>query len=180
MPMITASRGRLGRTTTSPHTSINSPSGSLALTVSPGWRVVGKAQFDINATAGAKATWEHVLKLDPADLEANILLGTIYQRLGDLESSTLALKRALDNKAIGQDQRAEAYALIGRNSKTRWRKEWESKPANERAHPRQSLVRPFTLKCRDAAALPSRLVPQRHRPRAELAPAHELQVDMLR
>jgi len=100
---------------------------------SPGWRVVGKAQFDINATAGAKATWEHVLKLDPADLEANILLGTIYQRLGDLESSTLALKRALDNKAIGQDQRAEAYALIGRNSKTRWRKEWESKPANERA-----------------------------------------------
>src|SRR5689334_10648202 len=100
---------------------------------SPGWRMVGKAQFDINATAGAKATWEHVLKLDAADLEANLLLGTIYQRLGDLDSSTLALKRALDDDAISQDQRAEAYALIGRNSKTRWRKEWESKPPNDRA-----------------------------------------------
>jgi hypothetical protein len=28
--------------------------------------------------------------------------------------------------------------------------------------------------------LPSRLVPDRHRPRAELQPAHELQVDTLR
>ena len=28
--------------------------------------------------------------------------------------------------------------------------------------------------------LPSRLVPHRHRPRAELQPAHERQVDMLR
>jgi hypothetical protein len=28
--------------------------------------------------------------------------------------------------------------------------------------------------------LPSRLVPHRHRPRAELQPAHELQVDTLR
>ena len=100
---------------------------------SSGYRLVGKAQFDLGATAGAKATWEHVLKLDPQDLEANLLLGTIYERLGDLESSTLALKRALENKDITGDQRAEAYALIGRNYKTRWRKEWESKPANERA-----------------------------------------------
>jgi len=100
---------------------------------SAGWRVVGKAQFDVDATAGAKATWEHVLRLDPQDLEANIRLGTIYERLGDLESSTQALNRALENKAISQNERAEAYALIGRNSKTRWRKEWESKPANERA-----------------------------------------------
>jgi hypothetical protein len=28
--------------------------------------------------------------------------------------------------------------------------------------------------------LPFRLIPHRHRPRAELQPAHELQVDMLR
>ena len=31
-----------------------------------------------------------------------------------------------------------------------------------------------------ASWLPSRLIPHRHRPRAELQPAHELQVDMLR
>ena len=100
---------------------------------SAGWRVVGKAQFDVNATAGAKATWEHVLRLDAQDLEANILLGTIYQRLGDLESSTQALERALQNPEISQRQRSEAYALLGRNSKTRWRNEWEAKPADERA-----------------------------------------------
>lgn len=100
---------------------------------SPGWRVVGKAQFDIDALASAKETWESVRELDPEDLEANIWLGTIYERLGDLVSSTQALERALNNKAINQDQRAEAYALVGRNSKTRWRKEWESKPVNERA-----------------------------------------------
>ncbi|HEX5964614.1 MAG TPA: tetratricopeptide repeat-containing protein [Pyrinomonadaceae bacterium] len=99
---------------------------------SPGWRVLGKAQFDIDALAGAKATWENVRKIDPDDLDANIALGTIYERLGDLVSSSQALERALNNKAINQDQRAEAYALIGRNSKSRWRKEWESKPANER------------------------------------------------
>jgi tetratricopeptide (TPR) repeat protein len=99
---------------------------------SAGWRVVGKAQFDVNATAGAKATWEHVLRLDAKDLESNIRLGTLYERLGDLESSTQALERALLNTAISQDERAEAYALIGRNSKTRWRREWESKPASER------------------------------------------------
>jgi len=31
-----------------------------------------------------------------------------------------------------------------------------------------------------ARCLPSRLIPHRHRPRAELQPAHELQVDTLR
>ena len=100
---------------------------------SKGWRVIGKAQFDINALAGAKATWENVRKLDPQDLDANIQLGTIYERLGDLTSSTQALDRALKNKEISQDQRAEAFALVARNSKSRWRKEWESKPAPERA-----------------------------------------------
>jgi hypothetical protein len=100
---------------------------------SPGWRVVGKAQFDLKATAGAKATWEHVLRLDGQDLEANIWLGTIYQRLGDLESSTQALERALQNPAISQRERSEANALLGRNSKQRWRNEWEAKPAAERA-----------------------------------------------
>jgi hypothetical protein len=100
---------------------------------SAGWRVIGKAQFDIDALAGAKETWENVRELERQDLDANIWLGTIYERLGDLVSSTQALERALNNKAINQDQRAEAYALIGRNSKTRWRKEWEAKPVNERA-----------------------------------------------
>jgi tetratricopeptide repeat protein len=99
---------------------------------SPGWCLAGKAQFDIDALGGAKTTWENVRKSEPQDLAANLWLGTIYQRLGDLVSSTQALDRALENKGISQDQRAEAYSLIGRNSKTRWRKEWEAKPVAER------------------------------------------------
>jgi hypothetical protein len=100
---------------------------------SQGWRLIGKAQFDINALAGAKVTWENVRKIDPQDLEANLRLGTIYQRLGDLVSSNQALDRALKNVAIDEDQRAEAYSLIGRNCKTRWRADWETKSAEERA-----------------------------------------------
>jgi hypothetical protein len=100
---------------------------------SQGWRLVGKAQFDVDALAGAKVTWENVRNIEPQDLDANIWLGTIYQRLGDLVSSNQALDRALKNKAINQDQRAEAYSLVGRNCKTRWRQAWESTAAGDRA-----------------------------------------------
>ncbi len=98
-----------------------------------GLRTVGIAQFDLNALAGAKVTWENVRKLEPNDLDANIRLGTIYERLDDLVSSTAALNRALENRAIKQNERAEAYSLLARNYKTRWRNEWESKPPAERA-----------------------------------------------
>ncbi|HUQ32404.1 MAG TPA: tetratricopeptide repeat-containing protein [Pyrinomonadaceae bacterium] len=98
-----------------------------------GWRTVGRAQFDIKSLVGAKETWEAVRKLNKDDLEANIRLGTIYERLGDLALSTQALERALGNPAIKRDERAEAYALMARNSKTRWREEWEAAPPSERA-----------------------------------------------
>src|SRR6185369_4018238 len=54
---------------------------------SRGWRTVGAAQFDINALAGGRTTWENIRKLEPEDLEGNIRLGTIYERLGDLVKS---------------------------------------------------------------------------------------------
>lgn len=119
----------------------NNEAGDLALIAyevkgfeweTPGWREIGKAQFDINAFNGAKTTWESIRKLEPQDLEANLRLGTIYERLGDLSRSTEALNRALENKSIEQNQRAEAYSLLGRNFKTRWRQDWESKPSDER------------------------------------------------
>jgi len=98
-----------------------------------GWRVVGAAQFDVNALNAAKTTWENIRNLEPQDLEANIRLGTIYERLDDLERSTAALNRALNNKKISANERAEAYSLLARNFKTLWRKDWESKPPDERA-----------------------------------------------
>jgi hypothetical protein len=98
-----------------------------------GWRAVGKAQFDMKAFGAAKVTWERVRKIEKDDLEANLLLGTIYERLGDLTRSTQALERALANPKINANQRAEAYSLMARNAKTRWRNEWEAAAPDERA-----------------------------------------------
>src|SRR5262249_56581211 len=53
-----------------------------------GLRAIGHAQFKLKAFEGAKETWEAVRNNDPNDLEANLLLGTIYERLGDLTRST--------------------------------------------------------------------------------------------
>jgi hypothetical protein len=97
-----------------------------------GWRTAGRAQFEIKAHPAARETWEKLLQLDRQDVEANLLLGSIYERLGDLPRSDEALARALKHKALKPTGRAEAYALLGRNAKTRWRAEWESEPAAER------------------------------------------------
>jgi tetratricopeptide (TPR) repeat protein len=97
-----------------------------------GLRVIGRAQFKLNAFEGAKETWEAVRKNDPDDLEANLLLGTIYERLGDLTRSTQALERALDNPDIAKNNRAEACSLLARNAKTRWCGEWQEASADER------------------------------------------------
>lgn len=100
---------------------------------SQGLPTVGAAEFDLKSLVGAKVTWEAVRKIDPNDLDANIRLGTVYERLGDLTRSTQALERALDSKEIKKEGRAEAYSLLARNSKTRWRDEWEAAAPEERA-----------------------------------------------
>ena len=105
-----------------------------------GWRTVGLAQFKIKALSGAKLTWEAVRNIEPDDVQANLLLGTVYERLDDLSRSTQALERARDNEAAGRDDRAEAYSLLARNAKTRWRGDWESKPPEER--PAEALRSP--------------------------------------
>jgi hypothetical protein len=92
-----------------------------------GLRVVGRAQYNLKDFKGAKNTWEAVRRTNREyDLEVNLLLGTIYERLGKLMDSTQALDRALSVKEIPKDKKAEAYALKGRNAKTQWRQEWEA------------------------------------------------------
>ena len=105
-----------------------------------GWRTVGRAQFNIKALSGAKVTWEAIRDIDPDDVEANLRLGTVYERLGDLSKSTQALERARDNKDATKEDRAEAYSLLARNAKTRWRVDWEGKSAEER--PAEALRSP--------------------------------------
>ncbi|HKY07531.1 MAG TPA: tetratricopeptide repeat-containing protein [Candidatus Binatia bacterium] len=91
-----------------------------------GLRLVGDAQFRLKDWPGAKVTWQAVREYDEMDVEANILLGTIYQRLGDLTSSDQAVERALQNKDISAKERAEIRALMGRNAKNQWEQTWAS------------------------------------------------------
>ena len=93
-----------------------------------GLRLVGHAQFRSRDWTGAKVTWSAVRDDNDMDAEANILLGTIFQRLGDLVSSDQAVERALQNKEISAGQRAEIRALMGRNAKNQWEQTWASAP----------------------------------------------------
>ena len=63
----------------------------------------------------------------PLDLEANLILGTVYQRLGDLTASDHSLQSVLDKPPATSEQRAEALELKARNAKTRGRTLWEGK-----------------------------------------------------
>ncbi len=89
-----------------------------------GLRFVGRAQFNLKAFEGARATWEAVRKIDPFDKEANTLLGTVYQRMGDLTTANQALQRVLRRKDLNKEDRAEVRSLLGRNAKTHWTNDW--------------------------------------------------------
>lgn len=99
----------------------------------PGARLVGQAQFALGAWPDARATWEQVRAERPDDPEANLLLGTILQRLGEPVASTAALERVLEKPDLPLDRVAEAMALKGRNAKDRWVADWEALPVEQRA-----------------------------------------------
>jgi hypothetical protein len=54
---------------------------------SEGLRLVGRAQFELKAFEGARATWEGVRRLNPSNAEAEARLDTVYQRLADRSRS---------------------------------------------------------------------------------------------
>ncbi|HEX6199122.1 MAG TPA: tetratricopeptide repeat-containing protein, partial [Thermoanaerobaculia bacterium] len=93
-----------------------------------GLRLVGRAQFSLRDWTGARGTWERVREIRPDDPEANLRLGTVHQRLGDLDASDRALRRALACRVLERSERAEAEALLGRNAKARWIAAWEAAP----------------------------------------------------
>ncbi len=108
---------------------------------SEGLRLVGNAQFKLKAFAGARETFEALRKADPADVQANLRLGTICQKLATKASPTeredlltrsdLAIRRALECASAAAD-RAEAYSLLGSNAKTRWLDDWRDAAAATR------------------------------------------------
>jgi hypothetical protein len=54
-----------------------------------GWRTLGKMLVDLGAWPAARRTFERVLHVDTSDLDANLWLGTVYQRLDQLEMFAL-------------------------------------------------------------------------------------------
>lgn len=110
-----------------------------------GLRLIGNAQFRLQDWPGAKATWLAVRDYNDMDREANMLLGTIFQRLGDLVSSDQAVERALQNRGISAHDRAETRALMGRNAKTDWAQEW-GKLGELEAMQESALSSPFLEK----------------------------------
>ena len=89
-----------------------------------GLRLIGNEQFKLKDWLGARATWEAIRAYDESDLEANLRLGTVYQRSDDLVSSNQALKRALNSRDLTSLDRAEINALLARNAKTQWDLDW--------------------------------------------------------
>jgi len=90
-----------------------------------GLRLIGRAQFYLKEWFGARKTWNAVREDDESDLEANVCLGTIYQRLGELEKSEQALDRAAKNQELSLSDIAEIQALRARNAKTLWEQDWK-------------------------------------------------------
>ncbi|MQA30725.1 MAG: hypothetical protein GEU82_12955 [Luteitalea sp.] len=119
-----------------------------ALWESEGLRIVGREQFGANVFEGACATLEDLRRTDPLDTEANLLLGTIYQRLGDLVNSEIALRRVTVRPSTPARDRAEAWSLLGRNLKTQWRESW--RPFQQDGRRRQALRSPLLLQSYEA------------------------------
>ena len=95
-------------------------------------------QFELSGTI-----WERVRQRNPYDLEANLSLGTIYQRLGDLGRIQPGPDRALNSPKLAPADRAEAHALRARNAKQLWQNKWsqarpEDQPA-EALHSKQLM-----------------------------------------
>jgi hypothetical protein len=120
---------------------------------SAGLRIVGDAQFQIKAFAGAKETFESLRGLDNSDFQANYRLGTIYQKLAAtalgpdakldcITRSEQAINRVLARTMPPNDRdespkesaerrfhRAEGHSLLGSNAKTRWIDDWQAAAA---------------------------------------------------
>ena len=106
----------------------------------PGMRVVGRAQWNIEAWEGARSTWNSVLELRPGDLEANLLLPTIHQRLKQLTESDQAAQRVLKMERASDADQAEALSLLASNLKREWRATYLKAPQQPPAARRKEAL----------------------------------------
>lgn len=95
------------------------------------WRVgalrsIGQAAFELKDYDLAKEAFEDLRELYKEDVQSNTVLGTVYQRLGELKESSIALESVLNSADVERAEFAEAGSLLARNSKARWEKEWRT------------------------------------------------------
>jgi hypothetical protein len=108
-----------------------------------GARLVGRAQRRLRAFAAARDTWEAVRKDLPDDIETNLMLATIYQRLGDVVKASQACRRVLENSEAPPAKRADALSQLARNEKAAWAKDFaalETQDAQQQAISDQRLI----------------------------------------
>jgi hypothetical protein len=96
-------------------------------------RLVGRAQRRMKAFRAACESWEYIQRDLLDDIEANLQLATIYQRLGDPVTASQACKRVLENTSAKRKDRADARSQLASNEKAAWVAEFKKvTPLKER------------------------------------------------
>ena len=112
-----------------------------------GVQLVATAQWDLKDWEGARESWETIRGTHPDDIDANLALANIYERLYRemeeprpeyMEASDDAIKRVLDSKEASREQRVEGLTLGGRNQKTRWRLHFNDLKTTEECRARKN------------------------------------------
>lgn len=115
-----------------------------------GLKLIGWAQWMLKDYQAAVDTWEAVRHCAEQDLDANLALANLYERLFrqtedpvQLQSSNQAIVRVLQRENLSPAHESEALALQGRNLKTLWRLTFEKLPTvqqrRERAIDRKAI-----------------------------------------
>jgi hypothetical protein len=104
-----------------------------------GLRLVGAAQRRMKAFEAARESWEFIRKDLQDDVEANLQLATIYQRLGDAVTASQACRRVLDNPAADRKAHADARSQLARNEKAAWVADFGS-AEDERARRQRAIA----------------------------------------
>src|SRR5262245_49398789 len=123
----------------------------------PGLQLIARRQWDLRDYTGARQSLESITKVLPDDVEANLVLANVYERLaretekpdpGLLALSDQAIERVLGARDAARKDRVEALALQGRNQKTRWRVEFAD--VHDVAERRSAAMTESLRKCFDA------------------------------
>lgn len=98
-----------------------------------GLQLVAEAQWKVEDYEGARESLEAIRETHRVNVDANLSLANIYERLSRkdkkpelLMASDQAIERVLVSRDAPSQKIVEALALKGRNQKTRWRREIES------------------------------------------------------